>query len=82
MTIPFGVSINPVAQADFGLVALDDHDRNFFIDALAIVTFGFLIGNFWAYCDTDATTTWTAVADETTTWTPIADESTVWSICT
>lgn len=81
MSIPFGVSHNRVAQTNFGIAARDTVG-DIFPNALAAITFGFLLGNFWALCDTDASTTWTPVSDESTTWTGVSDASTTWSECT
>lgn len=70
MAIPSGVSHNPFAQTDFGIVAEDGGD--FYPDPLAVISFGFLFGSFWVPCDTDATTVWTPVADASTTWSECA----------
>lgn len=68
MPTPFNVFFEPNSLADRGLAAYSLFGDEYIISGLSVITFGFLMGEFWAYCDDDATTVWATIADETTTW--------------
>lgn len=77
--IPFSVTHDPLAQTVFGNFAEDPGAIE--VNALAVITLGFLFGDLWARCSNDESTSWTPKSDETTVWTPKADETTIWSEC-
>lgn len=81
MSVPLNVTHDPIAQATRGLVGKDVNNPQ--INALALVTLGFLWGDFWVSCYDAVSTSWSdCFASVLTSWDDCYDDVvTSWDPC-
>lgn len=66
-----------IAQAQMGLSGLSVTASE--VDAVSLLSLGFLWGDDWAECSPSVSTSWTSESLPSTNWTPESDPVTSWT---